>query len=336
MAETARSLPPSRSAARGMIATRKRVASADSAFRIVVTIAGCLILVLIVGMVFVLLEAAMPAIKHYGFLSFLSSTRWAPSEASPLRTTPNPYGIVQFIYGTVLTSAVAMIIAVPVSVAVALFITDVAPRALRRPLSSLVDLLAAVPSVVYGFWGVFALIPVLLPIGRYLAGTLGTLPVIGFFFAGPFFGFSYFTASLVLAIMVLPIVTAICREVFATTPVGDKEGALALGATRWEMIRAAVLPRSRAGIIGASILGLGRALGETIAVTMLIGNLVLKITPSIFGQGATMSSVIANEFTESTKPFSIESLFVVGFALLLVAVAVNVLARLIVKRSVAL
>jgi phosphate transport system permease protein len=336
MVETSRSLPPSRSATRGMIATRKRVASADAAFRIAVTIAGCLVLFLIAGMVFFLFAEAMPAIRHYGFLSFLSSTRWAPSEATPTRVIPNPYGIVQFIYGTLLTSAVAMIIAVPISVAVALFITDVAPRAIRRPLSSLVDLLAAVPSVVYGFWGVFALIPVLLPIGRYLATTLGKLPLIGFFFVGPFFGFSYFTASLVLAIMVLPIVTAICREVFSTAPVGDKEGALALGATRWEMIKAAVLPRSRAGIIGASILGLGRALGETIAVTMLIGNLVLKITPSIFGQGATMSSVIANEFTESTEPFHVESLFVVAFVLFLVAVVVNVFARVFVKRNVAL
>src|ERR1700694_2653107 len=173
MGETSRSLPPSRSAARGMIATRKRVASADSAFRIVVTIAGCLILVLIVGLVVFLLVEAMPAIRHYGFLSFLSSTRWAPSEANPLRTTPNPYGIFQVIYGTTLTSAVAMLMAVPRSVRVAPFLPDAAPAALRRPLSSLVALLAAVPSVVYGFWGVFALIPVLLPIGRDPAWKLG-------------------------------------------------------------------------------------------------------------------------------------------------------------------
>ncbi|MHB8508595.1 MAG: phosphate ABC transporter permease subunit PstC [Candidatus Dormibacteria bacterium] len=319
----------------GIIRSRHRLATADGAFKLIVTLAGCMILLLIAGMLFFLLQASLPAIQHYGFLSFLGSSRWAPSEASATRAIPNPYGILQFIYGTLLTSAVAMVIAVPVAVAVGLFITDVAPVRVRRALSSLVDLLAAVPSVVYGFWGIFALVPVLLPMGRFLANTVGHAPVIGMFFAGPFFGFSYMTASIVLAIMVLPIITAICREVFSTAPPGDKEGALALGATRWEMIQAAVLPRSRSGIIGASILGLGRALGETIAVTMLIGNSVLKVSPSILGQGATMSSVIANEFTEATEPFHIESLFVVGFALLVIAVMVNVCARLLVRRNVA-
>jgi phosphate transport system permease protein len=229
-----------------------------------------------------------------------------------------------------------MLIAVPFSIAVGLFITDVAPRSVRRPLSSLVDLLAAVPSVVYGFWGIFALRPAILPVGDFLATTLGRLPGIGFFFAGPFFGYSYLMASVVLAIMVLPIVTAICREVFSTAPVGEKEGALALGATRWEMIQAAILPRSRTGIVGASIIGLGRALGETIAVTMVIGNSVLKISPSILGQGATMSSVIASEFTEATQPFHLQSLFVVALILLVIAVIVNVAARMLVRRSVVL
>ena len=330
------SLSTARAADHGVIRKRRRIASTDAVFRIVVTTAGCLVLVLIAGMLFFLLQVSLPALKHYGAFSFFTSSRWAPSEATPNKIYPNPYGILQFIYGTLLTATVAMVIAVPVAVAVGLFITDVAPREIRRVLSGLVDLLAAVPSVVYGFWGIFALIPVLLPTGRFLADTIGKQPIVGFFFAGPFFGFSYFTASIVLAIMVLPIITAICREVFSTAPIGDKEGALALGATRWEMIQAAVLPRSRSGIIGASILGLGRALGETIAVTMLIGNSVLKISPSILGQGATMSSVIANEFTEATEPFHIDSLFVVGLALMLIAMVVNVIARLIVKRGVAL
>jgi phosphate transport system permease protein len=333
--ESSTPLNPAQAGGRPRIATRRRFGSADAAFRIVVTSAGCVVLVVIVAMVAFLLQASWPALQHYGFFSFLSSARWAPSEAVATRTTPNPYGILQFIYGTILTAAVAMVIAVPVSVAVGLFITDVGPRALRRPLSSLVDLLAAVPSVVYGFWGIFALVPMLRPVGDFLAATVGTLPVIGFFFKGPFFGLSYFTASVVLAIMILPIVTAICREVFSTAPIGDKEGALALGATRWEMIQAAVLPRSRSGVIGASILGLGRALGETIAVTMVIGNSVLKINPSILGQGATMSSVIANEFTEATEPLHLEALFVVGLVLLLVAIIVNALARVMVKRNVA-
>ena len=245
---------------------------------------------------------------------------------------PNPYGVLQFVYGTVLTSIIAMLLAVPVAVGLALYITDVAPVRLRKPLAYVVDLFAAVPSVVYGFWGIFALLPVLHPIADDLTSWLGGIPVIGAVFAGPFFGPSYFAAGIVLSIMVLPIITAICREVFAVAPVAEKEAALALGATRWEMLRMSVLKRSTAGIFGASLLGLGRAFGETIAVTMLIGNSVLAITTSIFGQGATMPSVIANEFTEATEPFHLDSLFVVGTLLLLITLIVNVLGKLVVSR----
>lgn len=308
----------------------------DGFFRVVVTACASLVLLLIAGMVTFLLIEGFDAMRHYGFFSFLTSTRWAPSEADATRSSPNPYGIVQFIYGTLLTSFLAMLIAVPVAVAVALFITNFAPQRVRRPLSSIVDLLAAVPSVVYGFWGIFALIPVIKPVGDFLAGTLGKLPVVGAVFAGPFFGYSYFTASIVLAIMVLPIVTAVCREIFLTAPTAWKEGAVALGATRWEMVKVAVLRPSRSGILGASILGLGRALGETIAVTMVIGNSVLTINKSVFSQGATMSSVIANEFTEATEPFHLSALFVVGFWLLVVALIVNIVARRIVAAQAAL
>jgi phosphate transport system permease protein len=199
-------------------------------------------------------------------------------------------------------------------------------------LAYVVDLFAAVPSVVYGFWGIFALMPAIHPIADDLSSWLGGVPLIGGAFAGPFFGPSYFVAGIVLAIMVLPIITAICREVFAVAPVAEKEAALALGATRWEMLRMSVLKRSTAGIFGASLLGLGRAFGETIAVTMLIGNSVLGITTSIFGQGATMPSVIANEFTEATEPFHLESLFVVGTLLLIITLIVNVLGKLVVSR----
>jgi phosphate transport system permease protein len=225
-----------------------------------------------------------------------------------------------------------MLLAVPVAVGLALYITDVAPVRLRRPLAYLVDLFAAVPSVVYGFWGIFALLPALHPIADNLSSWLGGIPVVGAVFAGPFFGPSYFAAGIVLAIMILPIVTAICREVFAVAPVAEKEAALALGATRWEMMRVSILKRSTAGIFGASLLGLGRAFGETIAVTMLIGNTVLAISTSIFGQGATMPSVMATEFTEASEPFHLSSLFVVGALLLLITLAVNVLGKLVVSR----
>jgi phosphate transport system permease protein len=314
----------------------RRLGLGDRLLRGGLTASGGLVVLIIAGMLLFLVVQALPAMRHYGFLSFIHSARWAPSEASTTSSSPNPYGIVQFIYGTVLTSLIAMVIAVPVAVAVALFITDVAPSRLRRPLSSLVDLLAAVPSVVYGFWGIFAFIPAIRPIVDALSGSVGKLPVIGGVFAGPFFGVSYFTAGLVLAIMILPIIAAVCREIFRTVPPAQKEAAYALGATRWEMMRVAILPRSRSGIVGASMLGLGRAFGETIAVTMVIGNNPLGISKSIFAAGATLASNIANEFTEATEPFHLEALFVVAFWLLVSAVLVNALARIIVKRGVAL
>jgi phosphate transport system permease protein len=200
-------------------------------------------------------------------------------------------------------------------------------------LAHAVDLLAAIPSVVYGFWAVFALIPALRPLGGFLAGTLGNVPVLGAVFAGPFYGYSYLAAAIVLAIMVLPIITAICREVFAATPIAERQAALALGVTPWEMVRMAVLPRARAGIVGACVLGLGRAIGETIAVTMVIGNDVSGITASLLAPWATMPSVIANELTEASQPLHLESLLVVATWLLVLALAVNIAGRLLVRHG---
>ncbi|MGH3256181.1 MAG: phosphate ABC transporter permease subunit PstC [Streptosporangiaceae bacterium] len=294
--------------------------------------AAAVVVIVLVAMAAFLIIEGLPAMRHYGPFSFLGSDRWAPSDATTTSTSPNPYGIVQFIYGTVLTSVIGLLIAVPMSVGIALYITGIAPAWLRRPLSYLVDLLAAIPSVVFGFWGIFALIPALAPIVSFLISTLGKIPGIGTAFAGPSYGLSYFTAGIILAIMVLPIVTALCREVFATTPADEKEAALALGMTRWEMLRTAVLPRSRSGILGASILGLGRAFGETIAVTMVIGNNSLSISKSIFATGATMASVIANEFTEAVEPFHLDSLFVVALWLLIISLIVNIAGKLWVRR----
>lgn len=304
----------------------------DRVFRAAMLGAAGVVVVVLLAMAAFLVIEALPALRHYGPLSFLGSDRWAPSDATPHGTSPNPYGILQFIYGTVLTSVIGMLIAVPMAVGIALYITGVAPAWLRRPLSYLVDLLAAIPSVVFGFWGIFALIPALQPIVSFLTSTLGKIPGIGTVFAGPFFGLSYFTAGVILAIMVLPIVTALCREIFATAPADEKEAALALGMTRWEMLRTAVLPRSRSGIVGAAILGLGRAFGETIAVTMVIGNNVLSISKSIFSTGATMASVIANEFTEAVEPFHLDSLFVVAGWLLIISLIVNIAGKLVVRR----
>jgi phosphate transport system permease protein len=311
---------------------QQRPRFADTSFRVLVAGTAAAILLAFVATAFFLVREAWPSLVHYGPLSFLESTRWAPSEAAIATGDTNPYGVLQFVYGTVLSSIIAMLLAIPVAVGLALYITDVAPMRLRKPLAYVVDLFAAVPSVVYGFWGIFALLPALHPIADNLSSWLGGVPVVGAVFAGPFFGPSYFAAGIVLAIMVLPIITAICREVFAVAPVAEKEAALALGATRWEMLRISVLKRSSAGIFGASLLGLGRAFGETIAVTMLIGNSVLAISTSIFGQGATMPSIIVNEFTEATEPFHLESLFVVATLLLIITLIVNVLGKLVVSR----
>jgi phosphate transport system permease protein len=316
-----------------LVTTRARWRTGDGLFRGGVSAAGAVTILIVIATAVFLVIQAFPALARYGVVSFLTSAAWAPSEAATAAPGVNPYGILQFIYGTIITSVIAMVIAVIFSVGVALVITDIAPQWMRRPLSYLVDLLAAIPSVVYGFWGIFAFLPAIKPIGAGISDALGGVPVIGAVFAGPFFGPSYVAAALVLAIMVLPIVTALCREVFAVAPIAEKEAALALGATRWEMLRMAVLPRSRSGIVGASILGLGRAIGETIAVTMLIGNSVQGISASIFGQGATMPSVIANEFTEATEPFHLPSLFVVAAWLFVIAIIVNVAGKLVIRRA---
>lgn len=304
----------------------------DGVFRSLSAAAGALVLIALVAMAWYVLSQAIPAFRQYGPLTFLT-TRWAPSEAAEGLTSPNPYGIVQFIYGTVITSALAMLVAVPVSIGVSLFITEICPRRLRGSLVTITELLAAVPSVVYGFWGIFVLVPALRPVANFLASTIGQVPIIGQFFAGPFFGFSILAAAVVLSIMILPIITSVSREVFATVPKDHKEAAVALGATRWEMMRIAVLPYSKNGVVGASFLGLGRAFGETIAVTMVIGNSVIGINRSILSQGATLASVIANEFTEANQPYQLSSLFVAAFALLVITLVTNAGARFVVGRT---
>jgi phosphate ABC transporter permease protein PstC len=217
-----------------------------------------------------------------------------------------------------------MVIGVPVAVAAAVYINELCPRRLRGPLSILVDLLAAVPSVVYGLWGVFVLIPKLLPAEKWFAGTFSFIPWIG---GGTVTGPNYFIAGLILAIMIVPIVCAISREVIATVPAADKEAALALGATRWEMIRTSVLPYSRPGIVGGAMLGLGRALGETIAVVLVIGAAPV-VGSHMFNQGYTLASVIANEFGEAANVHIYSSaLFACGLVLFILTLLVNIVAR---------
>jgi phosphate ABC transporter permease protein PstC len=264
---------------------------------------------------------AEPVFSQYGFVNFVFSNEWVPSKQL--------YGALPLLVGTIITSVIALAIGVPVAVASALYITELAPHRARQPLTILVELLAAVPSVVYGLWGVFVLIPKLKPIEQWVSDTFSFLPFLGGEVAGP----NYFIAGLILAIMILPIVSAISREVMATVPVEHKEAALALGATRWEMIRIAVLPYSRAGITGASMLGLGRAIGETIAATLVIGN-APDIGKTIFSQGYTLAAVVANEFGEAASdPTHRAALIAAGLVLFVLTLFINAGARYFVIRS---
>jgi phosphate ABC transporter permease protein PstC len=279
------------------------------------------ILILIAYFFVRLYDEASLAFARFGFIGFTFDNNWDVSR--------NLYGALPLVVGTLITATVALVVGVTVAVAAALYVTELCPRALRTPLTILIDLLAAVPSIVYGLWGVFVLIPRLRPIEQWFSDTFSFLPFVG----GPVAGPNYFIGGLILAIMILPIVSAISREVIATVPTDQKEAALALGATRWEMIRMAVLPYSRAGIMGASMLGLGRAIGETIAVTLVVGN-APDIGKQIFDQGYTLAAVIANEFGEAAAtPIHRSALIAAGLVLFVLTLLVNAIARYYVVRA---
>jgi phosphate transport system permease protein len=294
----------------------------DQLLRYGLTALAGAILVLI-GYFFVRLYVeAHPAFARFGVFGFTFDNNWDVAK--------NIYGALPLLVGTLITSAVALLIGVPVAIAAALYVTELCPRAIRAPLTLMLDLLAAVPSVVYGLWGVFVLIPRLKGPTQWFTDTFSFIPFIGgAHVAGP----NYFIGGLILAIMILPIVSAITREVMATVPSDHKEAALALGATRWEMIRMAILPYSRAGITGAAMLGLGRAIGETIAVTLVVGN-APQIGKHLFDQGYTLAAVIANEFGEAaSNPLHRAALIAAGLVLFVLTLVINALARYFVVRG---
>jgi len=277
-----------------------------------------LILLVLAWMVVSTTGTALPVFGSQG-ISFVTSSEWSPSNGQ--------FGALAFIYGTVITSVIALIIAVPLSLGVSLFLTEYSPKRLKAPIGYAVDLLAAVPSVIYGLWGVFILLPLFLQPGAdFLATYLGFIPI----FKGPASGLSYFGAGVILAVMITPIITSLCREVFETVPNADRHAAYALGATKWEMIRQSVLPRGRAGIVGAVVLGLGRALGETIAVALLIGSAV-RVDASWLRPGYSMAAVIANQFQEATGDH-IRALVGVGVVLFALTILINMGARALVWR----
>jgi phosphate transport system permease protein len=275
------------------------------------------ILALLAAIAAELIIKSMPSIRHFG-MGFLASTEWDPAT--------DDYGALPFIYGTAVSSAIALIIAVPLSLGVALCLSEMAPAWLSRKLGFLIELLAAIPSVVYGLWAIFVLGPWLRDwVEPVLSHWLGLVPL----FSGPRVSVGMLTAGVLLAIMVLPFIAAFCTDVFRIVPQSQREAALALGATKWEMVRMAVLPYGTSGIVGAILLGLGRALGETIAVAMVIGNRPV-ISASLFAPSSTLASVIANEFVEATTQLNVASLIELGLVLLILGLLLNVIARLLV------
>jgi phosphate ABC transporter permease protein PstC len=292
----------------------------DRTLRYGLTALSALILALIVYFFVRLLGEARPAFAKEGVLGFVFGNDW--------NVSAEQFGALPLLVGTLITSGLALVIGVPVAVATALYATELCPLRLRGPLMVLVELLAAVPSVVYGLWGIFYLAPKLQPAEQWVADRLSGIPFIG---GGTATIPNYFVAGLVLAIMILPIVSAISREVMATVPADHKEAALGLGATRWEMIRMAVLPYCRSGIVGGAMLGLGRAIGEAIAVTILIGD-APQLGRHLFGQGYSLAAVIANEFGEATGLHR-SALFAAGVVLFVLTLLVNAAARVLVRRS---
>jgi phosphate transport system permease protein len=290
----------------------------DSTFKWAAFGAALVILALIALVGLELYYGARLAIAKYG-IGFLGSSAWDP--------VSDQYGALPFIFGTLVSSLLALLIAVPLGVATALFLTELAPFRIRQPIIVIVEMLAAVPSVVFGLWGIFVLIPWLRDhLFVWLKHTLGFLPL----FRGPIYGVSMLAGGIIVAIMILPIVTSISREILRSVPGLQREAAYALGATRWEVIRIAVLSYARRGLFGAAVLGLGRALGETMAVTMVIGNRP-EISASLFAPGYTLASVIANEFTEATSDLYLNALFELGLVLFAVTILINVAAQFMLR-----
>lgn len=295
----------------------------DTVFRWLAWASAALVLAILALIAYSTVREAWPAFESEG-LDFITKNDWVPNS--------NQFGALALIYGTVLVSVIALFIGVPLSIGIALFITEVAPRRVKRPIIYVIDLLAAVPSVVYGLWGILVLAPELDTLYQDIASAVSGIPILDTLFNGdPISGRSFMTAGLILAIMVTPIITSVARETFATVPQSQKDGAYAMGATRWEMIRAAVFPHSRSGVTAGVLLGFGRAIGETIAVALVVGSSV-RITPELFSSGDTMASNIVNGYGESSGTYQ-AALIGLGVVLFVLTMAIGIIARTIIARS---
>jgi len=289
-----------------------------------VTGLALLVPVMLGGIAVLIFLDSLPTLREFG-LGFLVTTQWDPVHAM--------FGAGAYLFGTLVTTAIAVVLATPVAVGAAIFLTEYAPRRLRTPLAFLIELLAYIPSIVYGLWGLFVLVPLFRSeIDPFLQRTVGQVPVVGSLFSGPIVGTDLLMGGVILAVMVLPLLVAVTREILLAVPPAQREGMIGLGATRWEAVAGAVLPYARAGIIGAIVLAVARAFGETMAVTLVAGNSSTTIGPSLFTPGYTMASAIANQFTEATDPLHFSALVEISLVLLVVAVIINSGARLLIRR----
>jgi len=301
----------------------QRLRFGDIAFRNLTRAAAIIVLLILGGIILSLIHGSWPALQKFGF-GFLTSEVWNP--------VTEKFGAIAPIYGTLVTSLIAMLIAVPVGLFIAMFLTELCPMWLRRPIGIAIELLAGIPSIIYGIWGLFVFAPFLQQhVQPLIIDTVGNVPVLGNLFAGPPYGIGVLTAGLILAIMVLPFITSISRDVFEAVPPVLKEAAYGLGCTTWEVSRYVVLPFTRVGVIGGVMLGLGRALGETMAVTFVIGN-AHRISPSLLAPGTTISATIANEFTEAVGDLYTSSLIALGLILFVITFIVLAFARLMLMR----
>ena len=307
--------------ARAKALNRLRVA--DIVFRALTRAAAIGVLIILGGVIISLIDGSVPALRAFGF-NFLFEERWNP--------VTEKFGALAPIYGTLVTSFIAMLIAVPVGLLIAVFLTELCPMWLRRPIGIAIELLAGIPSIIYGIWGLFVFAPFLQEtLQPFLIATFGNIPLLSTLFAGPPYGIGMLTAGLILAIMVLPFVTSISRDVFDAVPPVLKEAAYGIGCTTWEVVRYVVLPYTRVGVIGGVMLGLGRALGETMAVTFVIGN-AHKVSPSLLAPGTTISATIANEFTEAVGDLYTSSLIALGLILFVITFIVLAIARYMLLR----
>ena len=307
-------------------ALRERGQAADRIFAAVTHMSAALVLLVIGAVVLILVIGAWPAIRKFGF-GFIGTGEWNP--------VTERFGALVPIYGTLVTSLIAMLIGVPVSFGIAVFITELCPRWLKRPVGIAIELLAAIPSIIYGIWGLFVFAPLFADhVQPWVSEHIGDWPLVGSLFQGPPLGIGVLTAGIILAIMIIPFMSAVMRDIFEVVPTVLKESAYAMGATTWEVVRHVILPYTKSGVVGGMMLGLGRAMGETMAVTFVIGN-AYDINTSLFMPGNTISSTLANEFTEAVSPVYSAALIELGLILFLVMLVIISLAKLLLFRMTA-